>query len=129
MESFDFPPGKVLIVDDNEPSAKTLGWTMEILGQQVQTAFTSEAAIPLALSFQPDIIFLDLSLPGMNGYELCKLLRQEPTLQHTLFIAQTGWDQQEHRQRSQEAGFHRHLVKPIDMKALQEVLQFRQKVA
>jgi CheY-like chemotaxis protein len=115
-------PKKILVVDDNEASAKTTGWTMEMLGQEARVVFKGADAIPLALSFQPDIIILDISLPDINGFELCQKLRQEPSLKHTLFVAQTGWDQEEYRKRSTEAGFHYHLVKPVEMSTFQQLL-------
>ncbi len=113
---------RVLIVDDNEASAKTLGWMMELLGHEAQISHDGQEAIGMARSSPPDIVLLDIGLPGMNGYEICKLLRQEPGLENTTFIAQTGWGQSEHRQRSQEAGFHHHLVKPIDLATLQDLM-------
>jgi CheY-like chemotaxis protein len=58
----------------------------------------------------------------MNGYEICQTMRKEPTLQNTVFIAQTGWGKQEHRERSKEAGFDYHLVKPVDIAALEKIL-------
>ncbi|MFO1241758.1 MAG: response regulator [Rickettsiales bacterium] len=113
----------ILIVDDNEASAKTLGWMMELLEHNVKLAHDGAAAIELAKSFQPDVVLLDIGLPGMNGYEVCTAMRKEPSLETTVFIAQTGWGQNEHRERSREAGFHYHLVKPIDMDELQRLIE------
>lgn len=117
------PPLNILIVDDNEASAKTLGWMMELLEHQVKLAHDGATALESARSFKPDVVLLDIGLPGMNGYEVCTAMRQEPVLQHTVFIAQTGWGQNEHRQRSKEAGFHYHLVKPVDMDELQKLIE------
>ena len=113
---------RVLIVDDNEASAKTMGWTLEMLGHDIQLAYNGAEAITLAQSYKPDIVLLDIGLPGMNGYEVCQAFRKLPELQHCIIIAQTGWGQKEHKQRSREAGFDFHLVKPIRMEMLQEVL-------
>ncbi len=113
---------KILVVDDNDASAKTMGWTLEILGHQIQLANDGPTALQEALSFIPDVVLLDIGLPGMNGYQVCEKMRHEPALGHTVFIAQTGWGQQEHRDRSKEAGFAHHLVKPINIDVLKEVL-------
>ncbi len=113
---------KVLVVDDNEASAKTLGWTLEIFGCETQLAHSGPAAIEAARVFLPDIILLDIGLPGMNGYEVCKALKSDAALAHTIFIAQTGWGQEEHRQKSRSVGFDYHLVKPVEIGVLQEIV-------
>lgn len=116
-------PLNILIVDDNEASAKTLGWMMELLEHNVVLAHDGTSAMATAKTFHPDVVLLDIGLPGMNGYEVCSALRQEPGMETTIFIAQTGWGQNEHRQRSKEAGFHYHLVKPVDMDELQRLIE------
>lgn len=113
---------RVLVVDDNVASAKTLGWTLELIGHEITLAHDAEAALATAKTFKPNVILLDIGLPGMNGYELCRRLRENPDTKDTIIIAQTGWGQKEHRQRSQEAGFNHHLVKPVDMSTLRELL-------
>lgn len=97
-------------------------WTMQMLGHTAQYALDGPAAIGQAISFRPDIVLLDIGLPGMNGYDICRAMRKEPVLRNTVFIAQTGWGQKEHRERSKEAGFDYHLVKPIDLEALKTIL-------
>jgi signal transduction histidine kinase/DNA-binding response OmpR family regulator len=113
---------RVLVVDDNEASAKTLGWMMEAFGHEIRIAHDGASAIELAKTYCPEIVLLDIGLPKMNGYEVCKLMQTDPLLKDTIFIAQTGWGQAEHRERSKEAGFNHHLVKPIDMKTLEGLL-------
>jgi len=113
---------KVLVVDDNVASAKTIGWAIELFGHEPKVITNSAIALDEAQLFLPDIVLLDIGMPGMNGYELCRAMRCLPGLQKTIFIAQTGWGQQEHRQRSREAGFHHHLVKPIDLNVLEKLL-------
>ncbi len=113
---------RVLIVDDNEASAKTLGWTLEILGHDIRLAHEGNEAIEIAKSYLPHIILLDIGLPGMNGYEICKVLRLFPELERTVIIAQTGWGQKEHLIRSKEAGFNHHLVKPVSIEKLENIL-------
>lgn len=115
-------PQRVLIVDDNMASAKTLTWAMEALGHQVKTAGGGEEAIAMAKVFLPSVILLDIGLPGMNGFDVCAKLRNIPELHQTLIIAQTGWGQREYVQRSKEAGFNHHLVKPVDMKELEKII-------
>ncbi|MES2206192.1 MAG: chemotaxis protein CheB [Pseudomonadota bacterium] len=112
----------VLIVDDNELSAKTMGWMLELLGYEAHLAFDGPSALTQAGMLRPDIVLLDIGLPGMNGYDVCNAMRQKIELKDTLMIAQTGWGQQEHRLRSKNAGFDYHLVKPVALEALQEVL-------
>lgn len=113
---------RVLVVDDNEASAKTIGWMIELGGHEIRLAHDGHQAIESAHAYAPDVVLLDIGLPGMNGYDVCKKMREDPKLTHTVFIAQTGWGQQEHRKRSREAGFSHHLVKPIDLKTLQQLL-------
>jgi len=113
---------RILIVDDNEPCAKTLMWTLEMLGATAKIALDGPTAIDLAKSFHPEIAILDIGLPGMNGYEICAAMRKEAVLQNTIFVAHTGWGQKEHRERSKEAGFDYHLVKPVNFEALKNIL-------
>jgi PAS domain S-box-containing protein len=114
---------RILVVDDNEPSAKTLGWTLELIGHEVELAHDSKSGIEKAKTYRPDIILLDIGLPGMNGYDLCKIFRKDHETKDAFIIAQTGWGQEEHRNRSKEAGFNHHLVKPIEMQTLQQLLE------
>jgi signal transduction histidine kinase/DNA-binding response OmpR family regulator len=118
-------PLRVLVVDDNEASAKTMGWMIELAGHETQLVNNGIQALEVAQTFQPSVVLLDIGLPGMNGYDVCRQMRQQPQLKDTMFIAQTGWGQEEHRRRSKEAGFHHHLVKPIDLAMLQELLDLR----
>ncbi len=113
---------RVLVVDDNKDSCQTLGWLLELaLGYEVQLAYDGLSAILLAKNFIPDVMLLDIGLPGMDGYKICHAMRQEPVLKNTVIIAQTGWGQEEHLARSKEAGFDYHLVKPISLEDLREV--------
>ena len=113
---------RILVVDDNKACAQTTMWALEMMGHTVQMAIDGPTAITLATSFRPDIIFLDIGLPGMNGYEICQAMRKDPLLEKTIFIAQTGWGQKEHRERTRAAGFDHHLVKPVNIEALKNVL-------
>ncbi|MBW8880638.1 MAG: response regulator [Asticcacaulis sp.] len=113
---------KIMIVEDNEALAQTTGWLVEMLGYDYRLALNPKVAIEDAKAYQPDVIMMDLGLPGMSGYDLCKLMRQDPDRAHTVFIAQTGWGEAEHRRLTAEAGFHHHLVKPLYLEALQALL-------
>lgn len=125
--SLDRQPGKddfllrVLVVDDNLETAKTLGWMIEMLGHKVRLAYSGRHAMEIAKTFLPHAVLLDIGMPGMNGYEVCQIMKQSPELRKTAFIAQTGWDPKENKAMSKEAGFDHYLVKPIDSDALQKV--------
>jgi signal transduction histidine kinase len=112
----------ILVVDDNIPSAKTTGWTLEILGYKPTLAHDGLEALEMAKNLRPDVILLDIGLPGMNGYDVCRELRKLPEFKDTLLIAQTGWGQEKDRQLAQEAGFDHHLVKPVDFDALSKLI-------
>ena len=120
---------RILVVDDNEFCAKVMMWTMELLGHTAQMAFDGPSAIECATSFCPDVIILDIGLPGMNGYEISQAMHKEPLLQHSIFVALTGWGQKEHRERTKEAGFDYHLVKPVDMEVLKTIMRTAEKNA
>lgn len=92
------------------------------LGHTAQIALDGYTAIDMAKTFLPNVVLLDIGLPGMNGYEICQAMKKQPSLKHTIFIAQTGWGQKEHRERTKEVGFDYHLVKPVDIKALENIL-------
>jgi signal transduction histidine kinase/ActR/RegA family two-component response regulator len=117
------PGCRILVVDDNESSARTMGWMMEALGYESRIAHDGPSAIEAARAYLPHVVLLDIGLPGMNGYDVCRAMRADPLLKETVFIAQTGWGQQEHLERSREAGFAAHLVKPIEMARLQAALE------
>lgn len=113
---------RILVADDNDSITKTFGWMLEVLGYEARVARDGEEALTIARSFLPDVIMLDINLPGMNGYEVCQKMRAEPALAKCVFIAQTGWSQPEHLERSRKAGFDHHWVKPIPMERLEKLL-------
>ena len=112
----------MLVVDDNFDAADSLGQLLRLQGHEVGSVHDGPAALELAAAFAPDVALLDIGLPGMNGLELARRLRQLEGLQDILLIAQTGWGQEEDRIRSREAGFDHHLVKPLGLAALQAPL-------
>lgn len=123
-EATPFNPNglNVLVVDDNVASAKTTGWMLELSGHHPTIAHDGPEAMATARTLQPDVILLDIGLPGMSGYDVCRELRNDPRLSDTIFIAQTGWGQARDRQLAQEAGFNHHLVKPVDFEQLSSLL-------
>ncbi|MEO6811435.1 MAG: PAS domain S-box protein [Isosphaeraceae bacterium] len=116
------PRRRILIVDDHPDAAKSLATLLTILGNDVQVAHDGPAALDAAHAHHPAIMLMDIGLPGMDGYEVARRLRQEPEFQEMSLIALTGWGQEEDRRRSLEAGFDAHLVKPVDFDALQALL-------
>ena len=113
---------RVLVVDDNEDSAGSLRMLLEMVGHEVRTAYDGEAALAAAKDFRPDVAFLDIGLPGLNGYEVAERIRRQAWGRDITLIALTGWGQDSDRRRSKEAGFDRHLVKPVDPTTLLETL-------
>ncbi len=116
------PRRRILVVDDNIPSAKTMGWMVAGMGHDVRLAHNGADAISRAKDFLPDMVLLDIGLPEMNGYDVCRAMRQEPMLKNIMIVAQTGWGQKEHRERSKQAGFDYHLVKPVARETIKEIL-------
>ena len=113
---------RILVVDDNRDSAGTLRMMCELSGHQVHTAYDGLDAVEAAAKFQPDVILLDIGLPGLNGYEAARRIRCQPRDKDLMMVALTGWGQKEDRDRSKEAGFDAHLVKPVDFDALKKLL-------
>jgi CheY-like chemotaxis protein len=114
---------RVLIVDDNADAAETLRLLMKSLGGgEVRTASNGPDALEAAATLHPDVVLLDLSMPGMDGYELARRMRAESWGKRAFLVALTGWGQDQHRRRSHEAGFDRHMIKPADAEALRGVL-------
>ena len=113
---------RVLVVDDNQASADTLHWTVELFGDTVKSCHDGSTALKLAADFRPDVVLLDIGMPGMDGLQVCEALRAMPDLKHVKIIAQTGWGEAEHRRMTAEAGFDLHLVKPVDPHVLEDML-------
>jgi CheY-like chemotaxis protein len=95
---------------------------LESIGQQVSKSFDGAAAIDIALHQRPDIVFLDIAMPGLDGYEVARRLRRAPELAGVTLVALTGFGQEEDRRRAFEAGFDHHLVKPTSIETLHQVL-------
>lgn len=113
---------RILVVDDNLDSAESLAMMLELSGHDVATGHDGLEAVELAKKFQPHVALLDLGMPKLDGYEAARSIRQESWGQKMMLVALTGWGQQEDKQRSREAGFDAHLVKPIDFEVLEELI-------
>jgi two-component system CheB/CheR fusion protein len=118
-------PCRVLIVDDNADSAETLAMLLSHAGHRVETAADGPSALASALEIRPDVIVLDIGLPGMTGYEVAQRLRAEPSMASTFLIALTGYGRPEDAQLAQAAGFDVHLVKPVSPRVLLDLLAQR----
>jgi PAS domain S-box-containing protein len=116
------PGRRVLVVDDNVDGAESLARVLQIFGHETRTAHSGPEALDAARPFKPEVVLLDIGLPGMNGYEVAKRLRAEPALSAAVLIALTGWGSEENRRQSREAGFDFHLTKPVEVSAIENIL-------
>lgn len=122
MPANGLPRLKMLVVDDMRPSARTLAMMLKVIGQQTRVAHDGIAALEIIEDFRPDVVLLDIAMPGMDGYEVCRRLRQRGGHQPML-VALTGYGQEEDRRRAFNAGFDKHLVKPTSLDDLRALLQ------
>jgi CheY-like chemotaxis protein len=113
---------KILVVDDNADAAESLAMLLQLSEHETVTAFSGPEAVETARRVRPRAIFLDIGLPGMNGYEVAKVLRADPALAGTVLIALTGWGDDGDRKRAVDAGFDHHLTKPAALDKVFEVL-------
>jgi len=116
------PSLRMLVVDDNVDSADSLAMLMRASGHDVRTAHDGPSALEAALEYRPNVVLLDIGLPGLDGYEVAKRMRQQPGFQNVVLVAMTGYGKESDRQRAQEAGFDHHLVKPARFEHLQKIL-------
>lgn len=118
---------RILVVDDNQDTAQSMGELLEILGHQTKVAFDGPKAVELAIAFKPDLVLLDIGLPMVDGYEVARRMRLVESLQDATLIALTGYGRDEDREKARESGFDKHFTKPIDLNDLQKLLA--QKIA
>ena len=118
----ELPSRRILVVDDNRDAAETLAALLKTLGAQVSVVHSGEAALETLPVFNPDAVLLDIGMPEMDGYEVCRRIRSTQAHRDALLIALTGWGQERDYRRSRQAGFDYHLVKPPDIEKLCEVL-------
>jgi PAS domain S-box-containing protein len=113
---------RILVVDDNVDAADSLGELLEMLGNDVRTAHDGEAGIAVAEQFRPDVMLMDIGMPKLNGYDAARRIRQHAWGQGVLLVALTGWGQEEERKKSADAGFDHHLVKPVRLDDLTQLI-------
>jgi CheY-like chemotaxis protein len=112
---------RALVVDDNQDAADTLAMMLELMGLQVQRLYEPHDVEAAFAAFAPDVVFLDVGMPGRSGYDIASALRAMPTGNGVLLVAVTGWGQPEDRRRTQAAGFDHHLVKPPELDAIRGI--------
>ncbi len=113
---------RVLVVDDLADNADTLSTLLGVLGHDVRTAYDGKEAIAIAAEFEPDVVLLDIGMPVLNGYAVCRRIRERTCGAQPIIVAMTGWGQDIDRRRSEEAGFDHHVVKPVDPAVLRRIL-------
>ena len=113
---------RILVVDDNKDSADSLAMLLRLKGNEIRTAQDGLEAVRVAETFHPELVLLDIGLPKLNGYDVARRIRQQPWSQNVILVALTGWGQDEDRRRSKEAGFNFHIVKPVELSALESLL-------
>jgi CheY-like chemotaxis protein len=110
---------RVLVVDDNVDAAESIAMILRLSGYDVRCVYDGPSVLKAAKSYRPDVVVLDIGLPGLSGYDVARELREQPEFRRTPLVAVTGYGQEEDRRRSQEAGFDYHLTKPVDPEVLQ----------
>ncbi len=113
---------RILVADDNEDAATSLAMILTIMGNEVRTANDGLEAVAVAATFRPDVIFLDIGMPKLNGYEACRRIREQAWGKKAVLVTLTGWGQDEDKRLSEQAGFNYHLVKPVDPAELVRLL-------
>jgi CheY-like chemotaxis protein len=113
---------RVLVVEDNRDAADSLRLLLEMLGHDAQVAYTGTDGVWRAASWRPDVVFCDIGLPGIDGFEVARRLRRQPGTEQALLVAITGYGTEQDRRRGHEAGFDHYLVKPADPNDLRRLL-------
>ncbi|MEO7391103.1 MAG: ATP-binding protein, partial [Ramlibacter sp.] len=117
------PVRRIVVADDNVDAAESLSLMLEMAGHETRTAHDGEEAFRIASEFRPDVMVLDIAMPGLDGHDLARRIRSEAWGNSVLLIAASGWGQNESKQQSRDAGFNHHLVKPIEFDALELLLR------
>jgi CheY-like chemotaxis protein len=113
---------RILLIDDDPDVAESLGLFLEILGHEVELASDGAAALDAARANVPDMMFVDIGLPEMDGYEVARRVRQDAAVKHVHLVALTGWSREQDKERALAAGFDCHLVKPVTPDAIRRVV-------
>ena len=117
------PGRRILVVEDNLDSVHSLALLLRDMGHEVEYAINGYAALSVAQSFRPEVVFLDLGLPGLDGFEVCRTMKSDASLRAARVIALTGYADDASRQRSAEAGCELHVVKPVSPQFLESLLR------
>jgi CheY-like chemotaxis protein len=125
-DAMPFQAKRVLVVDDNVDAAESLAELLALRGHETKAVTESRAALELANGFAPEVVLLDIGLPEIDGFEVARLLRRMPCTRHSLLVAVTGYGQPEDRKASSAAGFDHHLVKPVSLRQIEELIDQRQ---
>lgn len=112
---------RILVVDDNIDAAESAAEILRLLGNQVTVVHEGLAAVQAVDAWQPDVVLLDIGLPGIDGYETARRIRQSARGKEVMLVALTGWGQDRDRQRAADAGFDQHWVKPVGLEKLKEI--------
>jgi CheY-like chemotaxis protein len=113
---------RILCVDDNRDAATVMAMLLKANGSEAITAHDGLAAVAAAEEFRPDVVLLDLGLPGIDGYEVARRIREQPWANEVVLVALTGWDREEDKLRLKEANFNFHMVKPVEHPAIEKLL-------
>ncbi len=118
---------RIMVIDDNQDAANMLAMALRLGEHEVRVVYDPLQAAEACERFRPEVIFMDVSMPGMSGYELALQLRSATWSELTLIIALTGWDDESNRRRSREAGFDHHMVKPADLDEIESLCAARRR--
>jgi CheY-like chemotaxis protein len=116
-----FADGRVLVIDDNRDAAAALAMLIEEIGGNYRSACDGESGLRELLHYRPDVVLLDIAMPGLDGYETCRRIRQQLG-DDVMLVAVTGFGQQQDKEHAQRAGFNAHLTKPVDPVLLRQLL-------
>jgi CheY-like chemotaxis protein/two-component sensor histidine kinase len=119
----DLRSQRILVVDDNRDAADSLRLLFEVMGNEVHVAYDGRTALEEVREFRPSLLFLDIGLPGMSGYDVARKLREDTSLSKMVLVAVTGWGGEDDVQRSTREGFDFHLTKPVELAVLQKMMQ------
>jgi CheY-like chemotaxis protein len=116
------PARRILVVDDNADAADSLAMLLEVRGDEVRVAYDGLEALEAEVSFQPEVVLLDIGMPKLSGYDVARRIR-EARGSGVLIVAITGWGQEEDRRKARDAGFNHHFTKPVDFDALLDIIE------
>lgn len=113
---------RILIADDNADTADSLATILENMGYEVRAAYNGASAVETAEHFRPEVLLLDIGMPGLNGYETAHYIREEPWGKDAVVVAVTGWGGEADKRQAREAGFDHHLTKPVDPEVIRDLI-------